>query len=242
LTSQRQILLGWKLAADLDRQVGDRMRLFGTSFTVVGIVETGSSFEDNGAIISLREAQRLLKKPRQVMAMEIKLKDPRGTDALIERLTVDYPQLNFQRSAEFSEGLPDMQMTDDAIRGIYIMTIIVGSVSLMNTMIMSVYERTREIGVLRAIGWRRRLVLEQILHEAVLLTLVSGAAGLVLSVAISAILHSAQGTSIYGDMVVITPQVVAQAIGFCLVLGVVGGLYPAFRATKFSPVEALRYE
>ena len=120
------------------------------------------------AIIELREAQQLLKKPRQVMLAQIKLQDPRDTDAMLARLSAEYPKLLFTQSAELAESLPDMQTSESMINAIFVLTALVGSIALMNTMIMSIYERTREIGVLRAVGWQRGMVLRQVLAESVL--------------------------------------------------------------------------
>ncbi|MBC7235613.1 MAG: ABC transporter permease [Chloroflexi bacterium] len=238
----RECLLGFRAAESSSRRVGDRMVMLGTVFTVVGIVETGSPLEDNGAIISLHEAQKLLNKPNQVMAMQIKLKNPNKTDEMIARLSAEYPKLLFSKSAEFTENLPDMQNTEEAINAIYAMAVLVGSIALMNTMIMSVFERTREIGVLRAVGWSRNMVLKQILGESLALTLTSGVLGVALSYGLTKLMQNLPAMGIYRDMFIITPKVVGQVITSCLFLGVIGGLYPAWRATRFSPVEALRYE
>ena len=242
LRARRECLLGWKAAAGQDLGIGDRLSMLGTSFRVVGIVETASAFEDNGAIIDLREAQQLLKKPRQVMAMQVKLVDPMETDALLAKLTADYPKLLFSKSAEFTESLPDMESMHSMIQAVYLMTTVVGSIALMNTMIMSVHERTREIGVLRAVGWRRGSVLRQVLAEALLLTLISGALGVIVSLVTMGVLRSMPSLGMYREMFAVTPGVVAQGLSFCVLLGVIGGIYPAWRATTFSPVEALRYE
>lgn len=242
ISGRRQCLLGWKAASQQNRGIGERISMLGSSFTVVGIVETGSTYEDNGAIIELREAQRLLKKPHQVMAMEIKLLDPSRTDEMLARFSAEYPRLLFAKSAEFVESLPDMESMEQSIQAIYLMTALVGSIALMNTMIMSIYERTREIGVLRALGWRRGLVLRQILAEALLLTLVSGFVGIIISMGCMSLFRAMPSLGIYRDLFVLTPTVVVQTLFFCVILGVLGGLYPAWRATTFSPVEALRYE
>jgi len=109
-------------------------------------------------------------------------------------------------------------------------------------MIMSVYERTREIGVLRAVGWPRGLVLRQMLGEALLLTMLSGAVGVVGSLALIELVKRIPQMGIMRDMFLMTPTVVLQVLALVVALGVVGGLYPAWRATRLSPVEALRYE
>jgi len=182
LSGRRQCLLGGKAAVQQGRSIGDRISLLGTTFTIVGIVETGSALEDNGAIIDLREAQQLLKKPRQVMVMQVKLVDPTRTDEMVTRLSAAYPELLFTRSAELTESLPDMQSMREMIGGIFALTALAGSIALMSTMITSVYQRTREIGVLRAVGWRRGMVLRQMVAESLLLTTFSGLGSLVAAV------------------------------------------------------------
>ena len=242
IESRRECLLGFRAAQSSNRGVGDRISMLGTTFTIVGIVETGSMLEDNGAIIQLREAQQLLNKPNQVMAMQVKLRNPEQTDEMIAALSAEYPRLLFSKSSEFTENLPDMQSMDQATGGIYAMTVIVGAIALMNTMIMSVLERTREIGVLRAVGWSRNLVLRQVLVESLVLTLVSGLVGITASYGLIRLMANMPAVGLYRDMFIITPSVVWQVLAVCLILGAVGGLYPAWRATRVSPVEALRYE
>jgi ABC-type antimicrobial peptide transport system permease subunit len=240
IAGPRECLLGWKAANQHKKVLGDRLAMLGTTFRIVGIIETGSTFEDGGVIIGLRDAQQLLKKPHQVMMVQVKLHDPGETDAVLARLRAEYPKLIFSRSAEFTESLPDMQSMYASVNAIFALTMLVGSIALMNTMIMSVYERTREIGVLRAVGWRRGMVLRQVLAEGLLVTLLSGGAGLLLTEMLILAMRGMPG--FLSTLFVVTPRVIAQAIGLCVALGTVGGLYPAWRATKLSPVEALRYE
>lgn len=241
-TGSRECLLGWKVAAEQKRGVGDTMALLGTRFTVVGIVETGNTFEDSGAIIPLREAQRLLKKPNQVMAMQVKLRDPADTEAMLDRLSREYPKLLFSRSAEMVESLPDMESTNEMVGGITVLTGLISAIVLANTMIMSVHERTREIGVLRAVGWGRLMVLRQVMVEAVLLTLGSGLAALVVAHAVVQVVYALPTAGLLRGMLLVTPRIIARSLLLCVTLGIVGGLYPAWRATRLSPVEALRYE
>ena len=240
--SRRDCLIGWKAASQQNLGVGDTLHILGTRFTVAGIMRSDNTFEDNGALIDLGEAQRLLKKPHQVMAAEIKLVDPVETDALVARLEAEYPRLLFAKSAEFAESLPDMQMMQQSIQAVYVMTILVGSIALMNTMIMSVYERTHEVGVLRAVGWRKRHVLGQVLSESLLVTGISGVGGIVVTWGLIRLLKGLPSMGMYGDLFVLTSEVILQSLVFCVLLGVIGGLYPAWRASRFSPVEALRYE
>jgi putative ABC transport system permease protein len=106
---------------------------------------------------------------------------------------------------------------------------------------MAVFERTREIGVLRSLGWQRHAILGMILREALLLGLLGGIAGIFLSFGL---VHAISAIPMIGSMLqpVWELEIFARAIFIALLLGTLGGLYPAYRATRLQPVEALRYE
>ena len=130
----------------------------------------------------------------------------------------------------------------DAMMGaISFLAIFVGGVGVMNTMLMAVLERTREIGVLRALGWRRRRILGMILQEAVLLGILGGIAGILIALGLGGLFSK---IPMVGEL--LTPvweyDIFVRAVAIALFLGVLGGIYPAIRATRLQPVEALRYE
>jgi ABC-type antimicrobial peptide transport system permease subunit len=112
---------------------------------------------------------------------------------------------------------------------------------MMNVMMMSVFERTQEIGVLRALGWRRRRVLRMVLIEALALSLLSAIAGIAIGFGLGALL-ALEPT--YGPFLpsVYSPPIFAGTFALALALGVLGGLYPSWRAASMRPIEALRYE
>jgi putative ABC transport system permease protein len=137
--------------------------------------------------------------------------------------------------------MPDMKSSTAMLNAISLLAILVGGVGVLNTMLMSVLERTREIGVLRALGWRWQAVMGLILREALLIGMLGGLAGVLIAFALAGLMRLNTSLGSWVDPVW-TAGVFLRAIGVALLLGVAGGLYPAYRATRLPPVEALRYE
>jgi len=241
LAARHQVIIGRQAAEQMGMEVGDTLRLLKSNFRVVGIYETGIAYEDIGVVISLREAQALTGKPRQVMYYGIKLRDPGQAEAVKEKLEADFPDIDFALTSEIAESMSDFRVMQQMVTQISFLAVFIGGVGMLNTMLMSVLERTREIGVLRALGWRGRRVLGMILRESLVLGAVGGVCGILLGLGLTGLIAMAPG--VVGAMKpVYTPQLFVQAIVVAMVAGAVGGLYPAWRATRLSPVEALRYE
>jgi ABC-type antimicrobial peptide transport system permease subunit len=241
LSGSREMILGRPAADVLKVHIGDTVRLSEMGFRLVGLFETGVSWEEGGAVIPIRDGQTILGKPRQVSLYGIKVKDPSQVETIRAQIKASIPEVNAALSSETNEIMPEMQNTYAMVWAISGLAIIVGGIGMMNTMIMSVFERTREIGTLRALGWRRRRVLAMVLKESLALSLI----GVVIGVVLAWLMGLAmQQIPMWGTMlaVVITPGLLMQTLIIALVLGAVGGLYPAWRAGNLSPVEALRYE
>jgi ABC-type antimicrobial peptide transport system permease subunit len=241
LTNNRQILLGRVMADALNKRVGESIELSQVRFRIVGIFESDTSWEEMGGVITLRDAQTLVGRPRKVSLYAVKLHDPSEAQAVVEKINQQFPEVHAALAGQFADQLPDMQNSNSMMVGISFLAIVVGGLGVLNTMLMAVFERTREIGVLRALGWRRRGILGMILREALLLGILGGAVGILFAFGLTGLL---QLNEMIGSFV--TPAwtwvIFARAILVALSLGLVGGLYPAFRATRLLPVEALRYE
>ncbi len=241
LTTHRQVIVGRKTAEALDVEVGETLHLLDSGFRVVGIYETGVGFEDSGAVVSLRDAQKLAGRPHQVTMYVIKLRDPERAEAVQAILNADFPEVDVALTSEFAETLPDLKNMAMMVEQISFLAVLIGGVGMLNTMLMSVLERTREIGVLRALGWRRRQVIGMILQEALALGVVGGVGGIVAGVGMA---WGLTLIPLIGGMLapIYSPELFAQALAVALTTGVLGGIYPAWRATRMRPVEALRYE
>lgn len=241
LSGNHQILLGRAMADALKLGVGDTLDLSGTRFKVSGIYESNINWEELGGVISLRDAQAFTGRPRKSSMYAIKLQDSSLAEDVVTKINSQFPEVYAALTGEFVEQMPDMQNTDAMLNAISVLAILVGGLGVLNTLLMTVFERTREIGVLRALGWRRRAILGLIIREALLLGLLGGIAGIGIAFALT---FSFQQVPMVGGM--LAPiwewDVFVRAISIALLLGLIGGLYPAYRATCLQPVEALRYE
>jgi ABC-type antimicrobial peptide transport system permease subunit len=241
LTNNRQILLGRMMSNALHKSPGDTVEVGGSRFRVVGIYESGATWEEMGGVISLRDAQSYMGRPRKVTMYMVKVDDPSLAPGIVERINAEMPDAHANLSGDFVEQMPDMQAMDAMMAAISFLAIAVGGIGVLNTMLMSVLERTREIGVLRALGWRRRRILGMIINESLLLGLIGGVVGILVAFGLtflfSLIPMFGSILSAQWDLVIF-----ARALTVALLLGLLGGLYPAYRATRLQPVEALRYE
>jgi ABC-type antimicrobial peptide transport system permease subunit len=241
LVTNRQALLGRVAAEALDLNIGQTLRLFDSSFRIVGIYETGVPFEDGGAVLSLHDAQNLFGQPHKVSFLAIRLDDPNRAEEVASAIETRFPEVQISQASEFSEDVADMQYMKSSTWGIAFLALLVGGAGMMNTMVMSVFERTREIGVLRALGWPKRHVLSMILRESLALSLLGGVLGLIVGVGAIWLMNKAPivTTWVQGSFSV---ALFIQALVVAFALGALGGAYPSWRASLLRPVEALRYE
>jgi ABC-type antimicrobial peptide transport system permease subunit len=238
LSGTRQALLGRTAADAMGVEVGESVNVLGSRFRVTGIYETGVAFEDSAMVISLREAQALFGGPHKVGFLGIALRDPRQVDSVLKELEERFPEVSVSRTAEFADSLPDFRAMDAMIGAISFLAVLVGGIGMMNTVFMSVFERTREIGVLRALGWRKGRVLGMIMKESLLLSAVGGVVGILLGVGLGNLfpLLLAYLEPFYSG------ELLVRALVLALALGAIAGLYPSWWASRLDPLEALRYE
>ena len=241
LTSNHQIILGSMVADSMGKEVGDTLEVGGYRYRVVGIYESDSTWMEMGGVITLRDAQRFAGEPHKVAMYMVKVHDPSQADKIVEIINTNFPEVHASLTGEFAEQMPDFESMNAMLSAISFLAIFVGGLGVMNTMLMAVIERTREIGVLRALGWRRRRILSMIMQEALLLGILGGVTGIVIALGLGSIFNI---IPMVGEM--LTPiwemDIFIRAIMIAILLGVLGGIYPALRATRLQPVEALRYE
>jgi ABC-type antimicrobial peptide transport system permease subunit len=241
ITADHQIMIGRKMADALHKRVGETLILSSTRYRITGIYESGIGWEELGGVMSLRDAQTLMGRPRKVSLFFIKVRDPKQAPAIVKRINAEFKDGAATLSGDFAAEMPDMKNTDGMMMGISLLALLVGGVGVLNTMLMSVLERTREIGVLRALGWRRRAILGLILRESLLLGLSGGGFGILLAFGLIGLFSLSPEIASYLEPIW-DVDIFVRALSISIGLGVLGGLYPAWRATRLRPVEALRYE
>ena len=171
--SEGELILGKLAATNFQKHIGDRMEVGGEEFTIKGIFETGNVMQDSGAFAALGTVQRLFLREGQVSMVFVKVTNDANTTEVAQRVEDTYPNelVTVKSIDEVSKVDQGPKMMDAMSWAISLLAIIIGGFGVMNTLIMSVSERTREIGVLRAVGWRRSRILTMILGESLLLSL-----------------------------------------------------------------------
>lgn len=236
-----EVILGKAAAENENKTVNDTIKLNGEIFEIVGIFETGNAFQDQGGFSPLKITQDLMDAEDNISSIYVKLDSGADIDTVKGKIDSLYGEnLTSISSLSDLEMVRNMlDMLNGASWAISLLAIIIGGVGIINTMLTSVFERTRELGVLKAVGWSNRKILTMIIGESIVITLVAGIVGTLCGIIGLEVLNLTGSISLTP---VYTLNTFVKAFGIALIVGVVGGLYPALKATRLPPTEALRYE
>ena len=246
---QNVVILGSNVASELfplGTALGREVRINGTAFAVVGVLEEkGSGFggsNDDKVIVPVTTGQRLLRSAG-ITTFYLQAETPEAVDRIINSLEAVLT-LHFRDESAFTvfnqaQILDTMgQITGTLtlmLGGIAGISLLVGGIGIMNIMLVSVTERTREIGVCKALGAKKRDILLQFLIESAVLSGLGGVVGMMLGYGV------VRGISSFTALTpVFSPQVVIVAVAFSLCVGIFFGIYPANKAARLNPIEALR--
>ena len=247
-------VIGYRASKKLfDREitVGSEIKINGKKFRVVGILkEYGDKVGDEGVYLPIDVARNLFDTPNEITAIFAVAENKDIVDVVATRIEDHLEKLRggkdfeVMTTRELAEELSRMtRIVTFVLGGIASVSILVGGVIVMNTMLMAVLERTREIGVMKATGASNLIVMKIFLVESSLVGFVGGVAGILMGAAISKTIHIAgQAYLGAGFMTLISKELVLGVLVFSVVVGSISGLYPAWRAARLDPVEALRYE
>jgi putative ABC transport system permease protein len=245
------VLLGGGLARALGKEPGQTVEIERTLFQIVGIFQTDNVLESNTAVAPLAEVQDLMGRSGQVSEFQLRVAPGIANDAGVSRLCRRIESLRDEQNRSLGfKALPTRQFvdTDTETRlatamawGTSIITVALSLVGMLNTMLMSVLERTKELGILRAVGWTRNRVLRLILGES----LVIGLAGSLLGTAAAGLLLRVLAAWSFTRNFVqpaLSPTAALSAVALMLAAALIGSFYPAFRGASVAPTEALRFE
>lgn len=233
--------------------IGEKIRINGISFSIVGISKSkggsGMTNEDDIVYIPLSTYQQYLQGDESLSLINLEVVDSaQMTEAekQVEELLLDAHEIDNSDDADFSimNQSDIVEMASSATQTFTILlgavagiSLVVGGIGIMNMMLTNVTERTREIGLRKSIGAKRKDISNQFLFEAIVLTFSGGAMGVVLGVLIS------MGTTKFGGITTeISFYSIVLAFGVSTLIGIIFGYYPAKRASALNPIEALRYE
>jgi putative ABC transport system permease protein len=255
--ARRVCVLGHKVARDLFGEVtpvGFRVKIGGHGFTVIGVMEKkgflGFREVDSQVSIPLETAMKRVFGVRFVQMITVQATNPDKLDAAIiqvKRTLRGQHKVRAGSDDDFSvftqeqakERVEDVtKIFEIVLYSIAGISLVVGGIGIMNIMLVSVTERTREIGVRIAVGARRLDIMMQFLIEAAVISIIGGVLGVVVGVAFADLLEKI--TQVLETFT--PPSAVVFALTMAAGVGIVSGLYPAIRASRLDPVEALRYE
>jgi putative ABC transport system permease protein len=240
--SSNEIMLGYRAARDFQKNVGDTFTIDSDAYTIVGIFSTGQVFGDSASMLPLARLQAAERKPGVVSLAFVRVKPGADISAVRAQIEHDNPQLTTVRTeSEFGRIDRNLSLIGAANVGASILALLIGAIGVMNTTTMSVFERTREFGVLRAIGWSRLRLLSMVLGEALLIAIAGAAVGLAGGyLAVQALKQTPELVGVFQPSY--PADIFARSLGIAMGMAFIGGLYPAIRATLLRPIEALRHE
>ena len=239
--TEKAVVLGKTAAEVLQKKTGDTLQLETEELAVVGIVDGGAVVENGSVILSLPLLQELTGNEGKINIIDLRVTPGTSREEvtrLCEQITALVPEARAVIAGEHIRDSQAYKMIRAMSWGTSLLAVLVGVLGVMNTMLMTVFERTQEICVLLAIGWKRSRIVRMILWESALLGFLGGVGGVLVGVVGVKIL--VQTPAIRG---LLEPDLnlplLVRAVAIAVVVGIFSGLYPAWRSSRLTPSHAL---
>jgi putative ABC transport system permease protein len=238
---ERAVVLGRTAAEVLGKKPGDSVQIETEELSVVGVVDGGALVENGSLILSLPLLQQIMGNEGMISAIDVRAAPGTSEDEMrrmCEEFMRRIPEARAQVASEHIRESQGYRMINAMSWGTSLLAVLVGVLGVMNTMLMTVFERKQEIAILLALGWRRSRIVRMVLWESALLGFFGGIVGVALGVAGVSLMKKTP--AIRG---LLEPELSAglmlTAVGIAVVVGVVSGLYPAWRSSRLTPSLAL---
>jgi putative ABC transport system permease protein len=236
------VVLGKSIADGMHKRLGDTISLTDQPYTVVGIATFSSALNQNIALVPLPGLQSLLGREGTVTLFEVRLQrplDPTRGAAVKAELARAAPKYEVVDTDEFASNIRFFKLIQAIGSTVSLVVLAMAVLAIANTLLMAVHERTFEIGILAAVGWRPARILRLILAEGIIMSVVGGVIGLGLGIlTMDLVSHAKIAAGLMESY--LNPGIVVQALVAAVLAGPLGALYPALRATRLIPAEALR--
>jgi putative ABC transport system permease protein len=234
-----EVMVGEHLARSRRLRAGQTLAVKGHPYRIAGVYHSGINYEDSGAVMSLAQAQALAGRAGEATLVAVQLAPGKRAPAAGRRIEREFPGTEVISDPEqAARAGANGALIMNAVTAIIVVALIVGGISVTNTMFMAVVERQGEFALLSTVGWSSLQVGLLVVGEGVAVSLIGAAIGLLLGVLGSQGLVVALGVSAY-----VEPSVTAWALGRGLLvgiaIGVLGGIYPAWRVTRMPPLRGL---
>lgn len=249
-----KVVLGSDMVKRLNGSVGGHVKIRGERYEVIGILDKTLTAPDNSVLLTMEDAQAIVHEdlpdavkdsidPRTVVSsFAVYLNEGERPEVVARRIEREVDGVEAMTPLDFERQVKQpLAIFTSIIYAVALISLLVGGLSVVNTMTMSVAERTREIGVRKAIGASSGQIMAQFIAESAVIGLIGGLAGLLFGLLITAG-GNAAGEMTGNTLFLVTNRLIFGALAFAVGLGTVSGLYPAWHAANLNPVEALRYE
>jgi putative ABC transport system permease protein len=254
-SGKRRCIVGATLARknNLNQRVGGAVIIEREQFEIVGVFESFNVHENSAIVTMLLDAQQVFTEAKgMVTGFSVRVRQSSANhDDDVERVRQKILELkdekgkpykiDVQRPKDYLSDAFHLKIAKSMAWVVSLIALLIGVISMLNTMAMSVMERTQEIGILRAVGWPRRRVIFMVLGEAVLLGLAAAAVGTILALATTYLLTLSPRASAFIEGG-IAPWVILQGFGITILIALLGGAFPALRASRLLPTEAIRHD
>lgn len=246
--SEDKIIVGSLIAEKYKLKVGDEVIYAQKKrkFKISGVLERTISQDDAAIYMPIQSLQKLMDKPSGVTSIGIKLKSPVMFGYIRDKLSLEIPGIQIVTMGQIVESISNLASSARAMTlSIAVIAVIISVIGVMNSILMTIFERTQEIGMMRAIGASRGDIFRMGIIETTILTSIGGAVGIFISITgsnfIEDIVRNITPYVPAGEMIVFNPVLAVLIFILSILLGIISGLYPALKASRVSPIEAINW-